>query len=324
MPSLIQKVTINNEDLDLINIPWASFHESNVLDCPQVVLYLADRNSLIDLLGLGYKSTISIHFSDLISNDFEEDIEFKVQSITPTGNSNVRQINCIESNVFDSIQKQKQVRYFNKKPLNFIFRQLFPNVVHFDIDPFPILGDFHIPSGNQINKEIQDQLCRQYASMCWISRNKLYFKSIKGLFNQDSITTYTNNTSSTEAYQVEKMFPVNNENKERQILREYHGYHPENGFIQGGKIGQPQKTTDFGNKIILNNLAIGSKQIMDISVPGNGLIEPCKMIDFEWISNNAEMPINESLPSKALVTRQNHSIEGGRHKMRLGMSSIIQ
>ena len=324
MPSLIQKITINDEELDLANIWKSSFHESNQLDCPQIVLHLADRNSLIDLIGLEYGSTLSIHFSELISNDFEEDIEFTVQSITPTDNTDIRKVNCLEASVFDSVQKQPKGIYFNKKSVQFILRQLFPKITHFDIDPFPILGDFHIPSGSQINKEIQDQLCRQYAAMCWISRNKLYFKSIKGLFDQPSIAIYTNDQSSTEAYQIQESFPVKNENKERKIKREYHGYHPEEGFIKGGKIGSPKKVTDFGNKIILDNLAIGSKQVMDISAPGNGLIEPCSMLGFEWASNNPDMPINESLPDKALVTRMNHFIEGEKHKMRLGISSVIQ
>ncbi|MCK5611281.1 hypothetical protein KAR91_55945 [Candidatus Pacearchaeota archaeon] len=324
MPSLIQELTVEKEPLDLANIYQSSFHESNILDCPQVVLHLFDRDSLIDLMGIKHGSSIKIYFSDIISDEFEEEMEFNVQSITPTGNENIKALNCLESSVFDSIQKQPKGIYFHKKSVSLILRQLFPKIVHFDIDEFPVLGDFHIPSGSQINKEIKDQLCRQYASMCWISRNKLYFKKITDLFNQEPIAKYTNDRTKADAYQIQKWFPVENKNKDRQISREYTGYHQENGFIQGGKIGMPKKVTDFDNKIILNNLAIGSKKVLDILVPGNGLIQPCKMIEFEWSSNNPEMPINESLPSKALATRLNHSMRGEEHSMRVGLSSIIQ
>ncbi len=324
MPSLIQKITISGEELPLINIPSASFHESGDLYKPELVLNLADRSSLIDLIGLKYGSTVSVILSELISDNLQEEIEFKVQSIVPTKNEDIKIVNCMESNIFDAMQKQPKGIYFNKESVSHILRQLFPKVKHFDIDQFPILGDFHIPSGSQINKEIQDQLCRQYAAMCWISRNKLYFKSITGLFDRVPIATYTNNRSNDNAYQVVKIYPVENKNKERQILSEYHGYHHELGYIKGGKIGYPKMVTSFDNKIILDNLAIGSKTALDFDAPGSGLIQPCKMINFQWISNNPEMPINESLPSKALVTQQNHWIEGETHKMRLGMSAIIQ
>lgn len=324
MPSLIQKITIDGTELDLINISRTSYHESNQLDCPQVVFHLYDRDSLIDLYGLKLKSIVKVHFSDLLTNDLEQEIEFTVQSITPSKNQGIKQINCLETSIFNAIKKQPKGLFFRKKAVNFILKQLFPKITHFDIDPLPILGDFHIPSGSQINKEILDQLCRQYASMCWISRGILYFKKITNLFDQVPIATFSNNRSNTNAYQILQSYPVENENKERQISREYWGYHNENGFIKGGKIGQPQKTTDFDNKTILNNLAIGTKQILDFTVIGGGLIEPCSMINLEWISRNSLMPINESLPDKALVTCINHSIKGEQHKMRLGVSSIIQ
>lgn len=286
-------------------------------------MYLADRNSLIDMLGLDHGSTVSIYFSDLISDEFEENIEFTVLSITPTNDENIKKLNCLESSIFDSIQKQPSGIYFNRKPVSFILRQLFPKIDHFDIDPFPILGDFHIQSGSQVNVEIEKQLCRQYASMCWISRNKLYFKSIMGLFGQDPIATYTNNLSNDKAYQIQKPYPIKSKNTERTILREYHGYHHEHGFLKGGIIGGPKTITDFGNKVILDNLAVGSKLVMNILAPGNGLVEPCKMLNFEWDSNNPEMPINESLTDSALVTRINHSMEGEQHRMELGVSEII-
>ena len=324
MPSLIQKVSVDGEELDLVNIPQFTFHESSFLDCPQIVLHLYDRESLIDLIGLKRGSIIDIYFSEAISEEFEENIEFTVLSITPTDDKDVKKINCLETSIFDAIEKQKKGIFFRKKSVNFILRQLFPKIRHFEIDQFPILGDFHIPSGSQINTEIQEQLCRQYAAMCWISRNKLYFKSIVSLFNQAPVAKFTNDRFSTEAYQIQESFSVENKNKERKISREYWGYHPENGHIKGGKIGEPQKTTDFDNKVILDNLAIGSKQVLDISVPGNGLIQPCKMIDFEWSSNNPEMPINESLPNKALSTTLNHLGRGEVHNMRVGLSSIIQ
>lgn len=324
MPSLIQEITIDGKQLDLANIYQSSFHESNNLVFPQVVLHLHDRNSLVDLLGIKYKTKIKIHFSDVISDEFEEEMEFTVQSITPTENEDIKALNCLESSIFDSIQKQPKGLFFRNKSVSFILRQLFPKIIHFEIDQFPILGDFHIPSGSQINREIQEQLCRQYASMCWISRNKLYFKKITGLFDQEPITKYTNDRTNKAAYQIKETFPVENKNKERRILREYTGYHQENGFIRGGKIGAPKKVTDFDNKIILNNLAIGSKKVLDILVPGNGLIQPCQMIEFEWSSNNPEMPINESLPNKALATRLDISMKGEEHSMRMGLSSIIQ
>ncbi len=323
MPSLIQEITINGEDVHLLNIFKSSFHLSTELDCPQIVLDLYERNSLADLLQIKFGLVVKIHFSDLITNDFEQEIEFKVLSVIPTPESHIKRLNCLESNVFEAIKKQPKGVFFRKKPVNYILKQLFPNIKKFDIDSFPILGDFHVPSGSQVNREIKEQLCRQYAAMCWIANGTLHFKKVVDLFNQDSVATYTNNPHSKDAYRISEAYPAENQNKERQILREYIGYHPEAGFISGGKIGHPKKVTNFDNKTILNNLAIGSKRVLDITVPGRGALEPGQNLDLEWISNNPEMPINESLPNKALVTRINHFVRGERHKMRVGLSIAI-
>ncbi|MBF0121266.1 MAG: hypothetical protein HQK79_20725, partial [Desulfobacterales bacterium] len=299
---LIQKIECNKNELDLSFLRESTFIEVLDLSGPKLILKFDDKESILrDRMKVKELDELTVTIADPYARDGVNLIAKFVVLTMPVSGKEFVTLNCIQKEV--NILKTPSIKavLFSRKNVLTIFKRLLPDY-RYDVDSSPIACDYHLLPGERASLLLR-QISKENGAVIYISRGKLFFKKLTSLFEAKPKIQYHYNDIKQEN-QIIFYSKLNAESVLKdKIVRNYSGFSMTDGYIKSRvDEGCPPEMTSIPYKVILNNLSIFPIPVIDFTVLGNGALMPGIPLELIWNRYNIEMPIDESLPSKVVIS----------------------
>lgn len=315
----IQKIVVIRKgepdgEYDLSFLKELIYIEPMDLSGPKLILRFHDPASYLrDKLGIKAKETIEVTLADRWGQD-GMDVKSRFIIMTAPVDGQMVEYNCFEVNTERLKRPAVDSILFTRKPVDMIIKRLLPGM-RYDIDPFPVNGDYHILPGTRPSKMLR-QLAHEKAAAIWISRGKVYCKSFKALKVKPPKLTYYHQDKT----QIDTILQFQKLNSKAIIAdaveRNFMGFDMVNGITKTLKASK--KPLEFVAQVAgLDNLNVIPEPAIDFITTGNGAIRPGINMKLVWKSDDPNNPIDESLPPVILIGTVAHYYAPQRYYCRV-------
>jgi hypothetical protein len=322
---LVQKIVWvkNGEEVDRSFLKEMTYTETIDLSGPRLTLMFNDPDSILtdsEWLHLKIGDILEVTFEDTVYRDrLSVVLRFTIVTIPRAGDTLT--INCFQEDVYRLKQPTDSPILFTHKSVRQILGQLIPDLgarIEPQIDSFPILEDYHLLPGQRPSLLVR-QMAMEQGAMAFFSRNRFYFRSLETLRDAVEERIYyewNNNNAENQIVHVE-VLNVDEVIRDR-VVRQYIGWNMEQGFVRGA-CNYPRAPVEFAgspHKLTLTNLLTIALPVLDLTMIGDGRLEPGLALEFGWHVDDKIRPFNESLPTCGVVGAVSHYCAGNQYHCR--------
>ena len=326
--NLIQKILWigTGEEVDKSFMREATYVETIDLSGPRLSILFDDPDSI-----LTDSDWFQIKIGDILKVTFEDptyrsgmNMTLKFVILTMPKDGSILTFHCFQEDVYRLKMPAKEAQLFVQKSVRDILYSLIPGLpagrIEDFIDDFPVVEDYHLLPGMRPSLMIR-QMAREQGALVFFSRNKFYFKTLYelrdgALVNERIEYEYNNNMADNQITHMEVM-NVDQIIGDR-IVREYLGWHMEDGYTKG-ECDYPNAPVEFvgvAHKITLSNLLAFALPLLDLTMIGDGRLEPGVPLDFVWNVSDSVRLFDDSLPVEGVVGVISHYCTGDQYNCR--------
>ena len=337
--NFVQKIVWanNGEEIDRSFLREFTYTETIDLSGPRLIMLFDDPDSILtdsDWFQIKVGDVLELTFRDSVYRD-AVDIIVRFVILTMPKDGIQLTFNCFQEDVYKLKMPASTPRLFVNKSARDILYALIPglngdgpidNIIVDMIDDFPVVEDYHLLPGMRPSLMIR-QMAREHGAMAFFSRNKFYFRTLVDLRDgfadeMDERICYEYNNIQGEN-QITHMEVLNIEPIIRdRIVRKYIGWDMEKGIIKAdckhyaddGPI--PVEFAGVSNQITLSNLLECALPVLDLTMIGDGRLEPGLPLEFGWHLNDTARPFDEKLPGEGVVSAVSHYCTGDKYYCR--------
>jgi len=331
--NLIQKIVwigTGTEEIDTSFMREATFTETIDLSGPRLTIMFDDPDSILtDSLDMPGGGGYEIKIGDILEITFEDpvyrarmDTKLKFVILTMPKDGTRITFNCFQEDVYRLKMPAKEAHLFVNKPVREILYALIPGLprgrIEDKIDDFPVVEDYHLLPGMRPSLLIR-QMAKEQGALAFFSRNKFYFRTLLDLRDDVDERVYYEYNNPMGENQITHMEVMNvDQIVGDRIVREYLGWDMEKGYVQGDCNYQdaPVEFAGVGNQITLSNMLEFALPVLDLTMIGDGRLEPGLPLDFTWHLNDTARPYDETLPSEGVVSVASHYCTGDQYNCR--------
>ena len=315
-------MTINGQALDLDSVIQATYIETINMDGPMLTMQIRDSLTLItDQYGLTGGSEIVCEMSDLHNNagsSFKE--RFTVGP--PKKEGDVITIDAFQADCAKLKTPAPKARYFNEKRPGFILQQLLPGLTV--VTDITDAGTYHLNEGMTPSRMLR-AMARDYGAALFICRGKVYFKTLSSLKGQPPAYKVGTNRSrgKIDINIANQTRPDLKALYERNLRRQWYTFNDYGELIKGSAqagfpsafvSGLPGRRLDNQNAYLLPRL--------DMTSHGLASVFPSMLLELDIVKHDAFGEVDESLPSKLLVSTISHHHAGMSYLNRIELSEV--
>lgn len=326
--NLIQKIVWmeNGEEIDTSFMREATYTETIDLSGPRLTILFDDPDSILtdsDWFWIKIGDVLEITFEDPVYRA-RMDTKLKFVILTMPKDGGRITFNCFQEDVYKLKIPHDRARLFVSKTAREIIRELVPGIpegrIEDKIDDFPVVERYHLLPGMRPSLVIR-QLAREQGALAFFSRNKFYFKTLYELrdgadVNERVEYEYNNPMGKNQITHMDVM-NVDQIIADR-IIRRYMGWHINGGIRTGERVywNAPLEFTGISHKITLSNMVEFALPVLDLTMIGDGRLEPGLSLDLTWHLDDTARPFDESLPDEGVVGVASHYCTGDQYNCR--------
>jgi hypothetical protein len=323
---LIQKIiwTVNDEEIDRSFLRECTYTETIDLSGPRFSILFDDPDSILtdsEWFQIKIGDVIEVTFEDPL---FRERLKVVLRFVILTMPKDGGRItfHCFQEDVYNLKIPASRARLFVNKTPKQILYELIPKLatkeIEDQIDPFPVVEDYHLLPGMRPSLLIR-QMAKEQGAMAFYSRKKFYFRTLLDLRDMvDERVVYEYNNIQGEN-QITHMDVLNvDQIIGDRIIRQYLGWHMENGYVKGNcnYRNAPVEFAGVANQLTLSNMLDFALPVLDLTMIGDGRLEPGFSLEFVWHLDDTKRPIDESLPMDGVVSVASHYATGDKYHCR--------
>ena len=324
--SLVQKILWigTGEEVDLSFMKECTYTETIDLSGPRLSLIFNDPDSIFtdsDWYQIRMGDVLEVTLEDPVYRErLHAVLRFVILSMPKTGD--VLSIHCFQEDVYNLKTPTTKARAFVKKTAREILFALIPGLqagrIEPKIDSFPVVEDYHLLPGQRPSLLIR-QLAIECGALAFFSRNKFYFRTLVDLRDDVDERVYYEHNNIQGENQIAHMDVINIEKMVGdRIIRQYIGWDMEKGFVKGSCNfkNAPVEFAGTGHEITLSNMLKFALPLLDLTMIGDGRLEPGFPLEFGWHLNDTARPLDESLPDAGVVGVASHYAVGDQYHCR--------
>lgn len=313
---LIQRISLIRDDkpfadFDLSFLKEVTLIESVDLSGPKFILSMDDPHGyLSDKLKIVAHDKIEVALADIWNRDsLDQVMRFTILTAPTTG----RYItyNCFHSTLYSIKEPSRESRLFTGRPVKTIISKLLPGM-KYEVGQFASGQDYHVLPGARPSKTLR-VMAHEMGALCFIRRGTVVFKKMSELFKAQPKFEYHYNDSS-KPNQIMKYERINNHETIKDATeRNYIGWDMVGGLVKMNQaIQKPVEFVSQAASKALDNLVAIPMPAIDFVIVGDGSLVPGDTMRLVWNTRNPDAPIDESLPSKVLVSTVSNFYSGQR------------
>lgn len=315
--AFVQSLFVGGVEVDRTLLISAAYMESIDMSCPSLIVEINDqRGDMRDEIGLVEGAEIKIEFGNVLGADEALFIEKFIVSVAP-----------IKSGVIKVEAFSKAVHQLKEpcvKPVFFVEESV-TNILSLICKGLGLVVDcsvvgkatYHL-NYDMTPSRLLRNIARDFGAAVWICRGVIHFHLFERLMTQKTFLKAGINSNDVDititahdAIRDKKLY-------ERITQKKYHSWATDKGM---------QSSTTHGNKshVImayppqrqLDNLSKYFQPMMVFECDGMADFEPSKMIKFLMIRLSKDSEIDESMPSRMLITGITHFTQSNSYLNRI-------
>ncbi len=327
---LIQKITHmrTGEEVDISFLKGFTLIEPMDLSGPTGIFIFDDTfSSLRDGVGILEGDIFRVTLDDLYTDEsgaINEEIDFTVLS-RPLIDDHL-QINVISKPIFNTKKKTTSAQVFNRKSAGNILNRLFPTLTP-DVSRFPIIEDYHNLSGERASAMIR-QMAREQGAHIYQRRKHICMHRLSDILNRTEPDIVYHHNDMTKVNQIITYQALSPQHiLKDKIERRNSGWNMTDGWITGSGVlpGKSFSRQSSASKVTLGNIAHAAVPILDLTCHGNGKLMPGLCMEIVWHNiYRQDMPIDESLPDRAVVWLVAHHYSSNEYFCRVKLARPLR
>lgn len=310
------------DDFDLSFLVEMTFVETVDPSGPRLMLVMDDEPKYItdeleakprDFL----KVTFSSHWYEGDGDDMDLVMYFRILTMPQSGTAIT--FNCMEKEIEAIKPPAAKAMLFTEKPVASILKKLLPGLKQ-SIGKFPATMDYHVLPGMRPAKLLR-QMCHEMKAACFNRRGTVVFHTWSALLKQEPEFTYHHNPPPGEECDEEifsyELLRTQSVIKDR-VERNYMSWNLTGGIVSTSKaLKKAAEWVGPAAKSVLDNMLTVPLPALDMIISGQGTVRPGVVMNLVWHTSNPEKPIDESLPSKVLISVVAHYYSGSNYMCRV-------
>lgn len=303
--TLIQKGQPNGE-FDLSYLKEITYIETIDLSGPKMILLIDDPFRVIrDEKQVKERNVLEVVLSDRYMRDnMDKTIQFTILTMPIDGS--VITFNCLQEVVCSLKTPSKETILFTEKPVATILQKLAPGVKT-DIATLPVLNSYHLLPGMRPSKLLR-QMAKEYGVMLFWRRGKIVCKKLKEMLKAEAKITYYHNDNDQKENRIISYTRSNAKSViSDKSVRNFMGWDMVKGVVKSSKaLKSAAELVSVSNVPSMDGQLEVPKPAIDIMVLGNGALVPGITLALVWNGDRVDMPIDESLPAKVVISTVAH------------------
>lgn len=311
----LQRLFINGNLITQDAIISSAYIECADTSGPLITLQLRDSLSVIrDDFGLKGGSLIEAEFSDVLA---DKPVNFKERFIAglPKIDGEAITVDAFSEACHKLKQPATKPRFFVNKTPAFILSQCLPGL--------PVETDYSEPGTYHLNvgmnpSSLLFSMARDYGAAVYVSRGKVYFKSLKKLFTAAPVTKIIRNSPDKGLNVATSRALDNKAVYDRQLRRQFHC------VDEFGKMHNSRSNADSPSIVLasipparLENQALHLLPVLDIESLGVGTLQPGQLVETDIVKFSDTAERDQSIATRLVITRLCHYSEGMRYINRI-------
>lgn len=323
---LLSRVTLLSEtgselgDFDLSFLVEMTLTETIDVSGPRFVLVMDDpMGYLADDLQARENCLLRVSFSSHWYEGQEIDLTMTFRILTMPRRGRALVFNCLEKEIHTSKQPAKTTTVLRNLPMATMIKRLVP-ALPVDAGKVPVWMDYHVLPGTRPSKTLR-QMCHEMQAACFNQRGTMVFKTWAEMLKQPVSLTYHRTPPPEEKAQGEiykySVAGCSSIVKDR-TERNYTSWNTTKGVVTTGQVGEfPPEWVSPPLPLVLDNMLSVPVPTLDLIVVGNGLLRAGIMLELKWHTDEADRPVDESLPDRVLVSVVSHYYSNGKYLARI-------
>lgn len=338
----IKHVT-SGKELDLGFLKEGQFVETMDLSGPRFMLSFDDRFSYIrGTLGLQELDEVEIHVADIpgragIDNKFT----CIVMRNQPIGDC--VKLSLVPKEIYEVKRPKDKTELFVQQGVESIISQFFKGV-QTTIGNFPVVEDYHYIAGERPALMLR-QMAREQGAHLFYSRGEVVMKTVEEMMKGSPIEEYWYGDKSKDNQIISYSVPGFQGLLKEKLLRPAFAFGESRGLLDTlsdiagklmsgdvagatgsavGAIGGAAKElveapviSSLQNPTSIKNLQKAIVPAIDLTCLGNGNLQPGKVLKIKINLNEAENPMDESIPEKVLISTVAHWYSAQKYYTRI-------
>ena len=317
----LQKITSSGDEIDIDLVLSSAYIELADIGGTKLILTLADQAGYFrDTMAIKKGTELELTLADLSGGDEElwNDKFIVAKASSPDGSS--LKLECFQKQC-ESLKLLSALPMFinEQKPAQTLAK-LLPDF-KIDCDDFPTLGTYHLNAGGTKSRLLRT-MARDYGAICFYARGTLYFKNPKLIISKEPEVTLEYSNPQAE-HPINKYQVLGQEGNCSRIV--------DKCYLRWDAIKGLQKSASHQDKAPVmisctNQQSINGQNIVllpviDVELVGLGSYAPAVCCGLVFHKRDPENLIDESIPSKVLITQVTHYQQGYKYlcKLQLGV-----
>lgn len=318
----VQKLIVNGQDVGTHSIIEATYIERLNLTCPKLILKIVDRNKLFqDNASLTDGAKLELVLGDATGRGEELFKEAFIVGANWGIENDAIQVEALQEDIHRIKQPVSKPLFFTNKTVKQILAAVFPNH-EIVADPYEFRHNYHVLTGSTISMMLE-RLKWDVGAEIYLLRNKIVFRRLKGFAGDPDAFQFDYQRNNSENPTIVSYTKNNAKHAvTRAETRDYICWDRTRGLI-GNLTDRPREYLPFVHESHLKNHNISLVPVMECTLAGDGRFKPSLMIKFELNRQLSDSVLDESVPSRQLMTGVRHYQQGQKYLCACEFSEVI-
>lgn len=318
----VQELHVNGQNVGTHSIIEATYIERLNLTCPKLILKIVDRNKVFqDNAELTDGAKIELVLGDATGRGEELFKETFIVGANWEIENDAFQVEALQADIHRIKQPVSKPLFFTNKTVKQILAAVFPNH-EIDAEPYEFKHNYHVLTGSTISMMLE-RLKWDAGAEIYISRNKVMFRRLKSFASDSDAFQFDYQRNNSENPTIVSYKKHNSRHAvTRAETRDYICWDRTRGLI-GNLTDRPREYLAFAHESHLTNHNISLVPVMECTLAGDGRFKPSLMIKFELNRQLTESVLDESVPSRQLMTGVRHFQQGQKYICVCEFSEVI-
>lgn len=318
----LQKLIIDGEDVGAHSVLSITYIERLNLTCPKLMLKIVDRQKVFqDNAKLQDGARLELVLGDATGRGEELFKEAFIIGANWEVENDALMVEAMQEDIYRIKQPVAVPMFFVNKTVKQILGAIFPN---HDIvmSSYEFKYTYHVLTGATISMMLE-RLKWDAGAEIYLMRGKVYFTLLKSFSDKaDSFQFDYQRNSSSNPTIIE--YKRNNPRGAvlRREARDYMCWDRTRGMIKLAT-GKPREFLPFTHESHIKNHNLSIIPMMECTLAGDGRFTPAMMIKFELNRALTDSIIDESVPSRQLMSGVRHFQEGMKYICACEFSEVV-
>lgn len=299
-----------------------AYIEQSDIGGTKLILTLADQASYYrDQLGIKKGSKLELTLADLSGGDESLWVDSFIVAKSSSDDGQTLKLECFQEQCESLKQLAVTPVFINEMKPDQILKKLLPNF-KIECDDFPTLGTYYLNAGGTKARLLRT-MARDYGAICFYSRNTLFFKNPKLLIQKEPDLTIEYSNPQAK-FMINKYKILGQDgNCSRIVDRCYCRWNSVLGLQKSiNHQDKPITIISCTNQQSLNSQSTVLLPVIEVDMVGYGGYKPSLCCELIFHKRDPDNQIDESIPSKMLITQVTHYQRGFNYLCKIYLGVI--